>query len=86
LKNNFSYQTDDTHIFDYDLSLVTSKLDYGNTKIGGYALHDFGYRFNKSPSLAFYLKLKNVFDLTYQELYGYGTAGRTITLGAQYKY
>ena len=90
LKNNFAFNVGDNHHFDYDLTNVSVHNDVDNlgneVKAEAYLIHDLGYRFSASSSFDFYFKVKNIFDLSYEEIYGFGTAGRAITLGAQYKY
>ncbi len=90
LKNNLAFTLGDNHHFDYDLTNVSVHNDVDNlgneVKIKAYLIHDLSYRFSSNASFDFYVKVKNIFNLDYEEIYGYGTAGRTITTGAQYKY
>lgn len=51
--------------------------------LGAYTLVNLGgsYRINENAEL--YVKVDNLFDKRYQEVYTYGVAGRTATLGAR---
>ena len=49
---------------------------------------NYQYKFNQSEqsTTMFYLKIKNIFNTDYEEIYGYGTGGRAFTLGCKYTF
>ena len=67
-------QTDWAYDVFYNREIVT---------LGAYTLVNLGgsYRINENAEL--YVKVDNLFDKRYQEVYTYGVAGRTATLGAR---
>ena len=90
IKNIFTYLLGSKHYFDYEVAYTGSRNDVdnsGNTiKMDSYLLSNFNYRFILNSQNEFYLKVKNLFNKDYEETYGYGTGGRTFTLGAHYNY
>jgi vitamin B12 transporter len=90
IKNIFSYLMGNKHYFNYEVAYTGSRNDVdnlGNTiKMDSYLLSNFNYRFVLNSQNEFYFKIKNLFDKDYEEAYGYGTGGRTFTIGAHYNY
>lgn len=90
IRNNFSYLVKDKHFLDYELSYVGKRLDVDNNgmnvKMDSYLLSSFNYRYVLNDHQDFYLKIKNLFDSDYEEIYGFGTGGRAITAGAHYNF
>jgi vitamin B12 transporter len=72
------------------LTLVGSRLDYGMTTpsvtLAPYAKLDFlaNYKFN--DNFAMFGRVENVTDARYQEVYNYGTAGRSYYAGVSYSW
>jgi vitamin B12 transporter len=71
------------------LTLVGSRLDYGTTStvtLAPYAKLDFlaNYKFN--DSFALFGRVENVTDARYEEVYNYGTAGRSYYAGMTYSW
>ncbi|MBC7539306.1 MAG: TonB-dependent receptor [Bacteriovorax sp.] len=90
IKNVFTYVIGNNHYFGYELSYVGKRNDVdnlGNTvKMDSYLLSNLNYRYVLNSQHEFYLKIKNLFDNDYEEIYGFGTGGRAITAGAHYNY
>ena len=90
LKNNFEITPSDSHRISYDFSIVSTRADVDNAgnsvNMPAYQLHDINYFYQSVKNAEYYLKLKNIFNRKYQETYGYGTAGRNFSLGAQIKF
>jgi len=90
IKNIFSYILGNGHYFDYEVAYTGSRNDIDNLnntiKMDSYLLSNFNYRFVLNSQNEFYLKIKNLLDKDYEEAYGYGTGGRTFTLGAHFNY
>lgn len=90
IKNTFSYLLGDKHSFDYEMSFVGEKNDVDNlgnlVKVKSYFISSLNYRYALNSNSNLYLRIKNLFDKEYEEIYGFGTGGRAITLGAQYSY
>ncbi|MGZ3787971.1 MAG: TonB-dependent receptor plug domain-containing protein [Bacteriovorax sp.] len=90
VKNVFTYLLKDKHYLSYELSFVGQKLDVDNSghtvKDDSYLLSNLNYRYVLDERNEFYLKIKNLLNKDYEEIYGYGTGGRAITVGAHYNY
>lgn len=90
IKNVFTYVLNSKHHFGYELSYVGNRLDVdnsGNTvKDDAYLLSNLSYRYVLNEKNEYYLKIKNLFDKDYEEIYGFGTGGRAITAGAHYNF
>ncbi len=89
-RNVFSYLFQDKNYFDYELSYVGKRLDVdnvgNNVNMDSYFLSSLNYRYVLNDHQDFYLKIKNLFDTNYEEIYGFGTGGRALTLGAHYNF
>lgn len=90
LKNTFFYVINDHYSLDYELTYVGQRLDVNNDGLDitnkAYLLSNLNYRFELDKNKDFYLKIKNLFNKEYEEIYGYGTSGRAITVGARYQF
>lgn len=90
IRNVFTYLLGSKHYFGYELSFVGQRLDVdnsGNTvRDDSYLLSNLNYRYVLNEQNEFYLKIKNLFDKDYEEIYGFGTGGRAITVGAHYNF
>lgn len=51
-----------------------------------YLIFHVNYDFDINERLLAYLKIKNIFDREYEEVYGYGTGGRMLTFGLKYNF
>ena len=54
--------------------------------MNSYLLANLNYRYILNAHNEFYLKIKNLFDKEYEEIYGFGNGGRAFTIGAHYNY
>ena len=63
------------------LYLVGSQLDYGDVKLAPYARLDMWARYKFNDNFSAYLRGENLTNAHYQEVYGYGTAGRSVYAG-----
>lgn len=90
LKNNFNLLMGSKHHLGYEFSFIGKRSDVdndGNTvKLKSYLLSSLNYRYALDPRNDFYLKIKNVFDTEYEEVFGFGTGGRAFTAGMQYSF
>jgi vitamin B12 transporter len=90
LKNTFFFSLKEKHHFDYELSYTGKKSDVdnlGNTvQMDSYLLSNLSYRFEMNVQSEVYFKIKNVFNLEYEEIFGYGTGGRAMTAGMKYSF
>lgn len=90
LKNVISYKANDKHLLSYEISYVGARDDVDNqgisVKMNSYLLSNLNYRFALDQKNEFFLKIKNLFDKDYEEIYGFGTGGRTITVGSRFNY
>ncbi len=90
VKNVFTYQLGDQHFFSYELSFISQRLDVdnnGNTvRDNAYLISNVNYRYVVTKQYELYLKIKNLLNKDYEEIYGYGTGGRAVTLGAHYNF
>ena len=90
LKNTFSYNLNNKHFWDFELAYTGNRNDLdnlGNTvKMNSYLLANLNYRYILNAHNEFYLKIKNLFDKEYEEIYGFGNGGRAFTIGAHYNY
>ncbi len=75
LKNTFFY-----HELSFESEYIGNRLDYnelGNiVNTPAYFISHLNYSYND-----YFLKIKNIFNTEYEEVYGYGTGGRIITVG-----
>ncbi len=90
IKNNFEYLAGDFNHFNFEFSYVGHRNDvdnFGNlVKMSSYILSNLNYRYIANSKNDFYLKIKNIFNESYEEIYGFGTGGRSITIGASRSY
>jgi vitamin B12 transporter len=57
----------------------------GNTvSMKSYTVFNVSYSFDINKSFQTYLKIKNILNKDYEEVFGYGTGGRAATLGMKY--
>jgi vitamin B12 transporter len=57
----------------------------GNTVLmPSYTIFNLNYAFDFNQSFSTYLKIKNILNKDYEEVFGYGTGGRAFTLGLKY--
>jgi vitamin B12 transporter len=72
-----------------DLRASGPRTDAGfpaDVHLGGYALLNLGARWRITPAWSLQLKLDNALDRDYQLVYGYRTAGRSLTVAARYRF
>ena len=90
IKNIFSYQLSNSHYLDYEFSYIGNRNDVDNlgnsVTMASYIISNLNYRYVMNAQNEFYIKLKNLFDKNYEEIYGFGTGGRAVTIGAHYNY
>lgn len=86
IKNSLSYQLKDSHHLDFEQTYRGQTLDVDNSgnnvKTPAYFIMDLNYRYVLNERNDYYIKIKNILDTNYEEIYGYGTGGRAITVGA----
>ena len=59
----------------------------GNTvKMPSYLIFNLNYDYKVSSHSSLYVKIKNLLDKDYEEVYGYGTGGRLMTTGFKYNF
>jgi vitamin B12 transporter len=63
------------------LYLVGSQLDYGDIKLAPYARLDMWARYRVNDNFSLYLRGENLTNAQDQEVYGYGTPGRSVYAG-----
>ncbi len=71
------------------LTLVGSRLDYGTTSdvtLAPYAKLDFLANYKLDDNFALFGRIENVTDARYEEVYNYGTAGRSYYAGITYSW
>lgn len=90
LKNTFTFLYESKHNLAYELNYTGSRSDVDNSGLGvemkSYLLSHLNYRYLLNEHHEFYLKIRNVFNTEYEEIYGYGTGGRAFSFGAQYSF
>lgn len=90
IKNIFTLILGNNHHIAFELSYIGKRDDVDNqgiaVKMDSYLLSHLNYRYVLNARNEFYLKMTNLFDKNYQEIYGFGTGGRTVTVGAHYNY
>lgn len=88
LRNNFYYTVKEKHEFNYELAFTGQRLDVDNNgrtvKANAYLLSNVSYLYKLNDKNEFFLKIKNLFNKDYEEIYGFGTGGRALTLGAHF--
>ena len=94
LKNIWAYQLNDQHSINYEMTFTGNRNDVDNSgqtiSMNSYFISSLNYQYklshlNQSETMM-YLKIKNLFDTYYEEIYGYGTGGRAFTVGCKYTY
>jgi vitamin B12 transporter len=74
--------------FDVDYTGKRPDIDnLGNSvQMSSYTLFNLNYDYSINQSLVSYLRIKNLLDKDYEEVFGYGTGGRSATLGLKYNF
>jgi len=54
--------------------------------MSNYFIHDLNYRFEFNRDTSAYLRVKNLFNTDYEQLFGYATGGRSFSVGTQLHY
>ncbi len=87
-KTNVDYDFTDQHSASYQLSYTGNRTDVdnaGNTVLASsYLLSHLTYKYKLNEKNEFFLKVKNLFNKNYEEIYGFGTGGRSLSAGAQF--
>jgi vitamin B12 transporter len=65
------------------LYLVGSQRDFGDIKLAPYARLDMWARYRVNDNFSLYLRGENLTNAQYEEVYGYGTAGRSVYAGVK---
>jgi vitamin B12 transporter len=90
MKNAFTLLVSSAHFISTEVSYIGKRDDVDNqgllVKMNSYILTNLNYRYLINPKFDLYLKIKNIFDIDYNEIYGFGNGGRAITLGATRSY
>lgn len=90
IKNQFSFLLRDKHLLNFEITFIGNRLDVDNSgnalEMPSYLLSNFYYKYLLNSQNELYMKIKNIFNKDYEEIYGYGTGGRAITIGAIYNY
>lgn len=89
-RNTFEFLLQDKHKVDFDLAFTGQRLDVdnnGNTvRTNAFLLAHLAYRYMFNEKGELFVKVKNVMDKNYEEIYGFGTGGRALTAGARFSY
>lgn len=90
IKNVFRFLLDDKNSLSLENFYTGARPDVDNlgnsTTMDSFILNNFNYKYKIDSHNEFYFYLKNIFNTDYQEIYGFGTAGRTFTVGANYNF
>ena len=90
IKNHLNLTLKDSHHLSYEFSYMGKRDDVDNlgnvVKMNSYLLSNINYRYKVNSQNEIYLKIKNLFNENYEEIYGFGNGGRAITLGASRSY
>ena len=90
IKNIWSYNFFDQNNIDYELFYTGKRNDVDNlgnpVNMNSYLISNLNYRYVLNTKAELYLKIKNLFNKDYEEIYGYGTGGRAATVGAKYQF
>jgi vitamin B12 transporter len=88
VRNTFDYTLNDKHYFTYELFYSGGKIDVTNTgspaKTKAYLVSGLNYRFVINPNKELTVKITNLFNIDYEDIYGFGTGGRSITFGSHF--
>ncbi len=68
------------------LRIVGPRLDSGNHELSGYATADLGAQYKVNSYATLEARIENISDAHYEEIYGYGTPGRSVYGGIAVKY
>jgi vitamin B12 transporter len=68
------------------LNAVGQRLDSGGHNLSGYAKADIGAQYTPMPHVTLEARIENIADTHYEEIYGYGTPGRSVYGGVALKY
>jgi len=90
IKNILTYEHHSRHLMSVEVSLTGKRLDVDNSgsniEMKSYCLTNINYRYLMNEKNEFYVSIKNLFDAQYEEIYGYGTGGKAITIGTHYSF
>ena len=81
-----AWQATDALDLTLKLRIVGPRIDYGGVPLASYATADLGAQYELSPNLTLETRIQNISDTRYEEVYGYGTAGRSVYGGVSLKY
>jgi vitamin B12 transporter len=62
------------------------RLDIGDQLVAAYWLYHAGASYDVSAAATLTARIDNLFDKDYEELYSYGTRGRTVTVGLDWRF
>lgn len=87
-RNNLNFAFGEKHHLNYEISFTGQRLDVdnnGNTvKANAYLLSHLLYKYRLNNEGEVFLKAKNLFNKNYEEIYGFGTGGRALSVGARF--
>ena len=87
-RNNFDFTVNESNFINYELAFTGQRLDVdnnGNTvKANAYLLSHLTYKYRLMSSGELFFKVKNLFNKNYEEIYGFGTGGRALSIGARF--
>lgn len=90
LKNIFDFYLSDKHLASCEVTYIGKRADVDNlgnpVQMNSYLISDVGYRYLLNEKSEYFLKIKNLFNTEYEEIFGYGTGGLALTAGAQFSY
>lgn len=90
IKNIFSYQIKNQHFIYLEIFYTGKRSDVdnaGNTvHMNSYLISNLNYKYLLSRDEELYLKIHNLFNQEYEEIYGYGTGKIALTFGAHYNF
>jgi vitamin B12 transporter len=81
-----AWQATDALDLTLKLHIVGPRIDYGGVNLPGYATADLGAEYKITPHITVEGRIQNISDARYEEIYGYGTAGRSVYGGFAVKY
>jgi vitamin B12 transporter len=88
VRNNFYYTLKERHELNYELAFTGQRTDVDNNgisvKANAYLLSNISYLYKLNEKNEFFLKVKNLFNKDYEEIYGFGTGGRALSIGAHF--
>ena len=76
------------HAFTLESEFTGKKADVDNlgnpVSLGSHLVNNFSYTYSFTEKFSTYVRVKNILDYDYEDIYGYGTGGRAATLGLKY--